>query len=266
VTSSRPSEVHTPVTIVVPCFNEETGLVHLHRNLSAARSFLGQKYRLHFILVDDGSTDNTWKFIGELFGNDRDVTVLRHAANRGIGAAILTGIREARTEIVCSIDSDCSYDPRELAKMIPLLIPGIDLVTASPYHPQGQVLNVSVWRLFLSKTASRLYRLVLKQKLYTYTSCFRVYRRCAILKLDMKRERFLAVAELIAKLDLHGSVVIECPSRLSSRVYGASKMKVVRSVFGHLQLLCELAIHGTWQAVRLRRTRLDSTTVVGLEG
>ena len=242
---------HQVVTIVVPCFNEESGLLHLQRNLSAVRACLEQ-YKVRYILVDDGSSDDTWRSMNELFGNQEDVTTIRHVTNLGIGAAILTGIREARTEIVCSIDSDCSYDPRQLADAIPMLVPGVDLVTASPYHPLGQVINVDGWRLFLSKTASRLYRHVLKQKLHTYTSCFRVYRRSVILDVVLKRQGFLAVAELIGKLDLRGSIVLESPAILTARVHGTSKMRIAQVLFGHVQLLCALLVERVWQAMSLR--------------
>jgi glycosyltransferase involved in cell wall biosynthesis len=243
------------VTIVVPCFNEEAGLLHLQRNLWAVRAQL-QEYWVHFVLVDDGSTDDTWGLMSELFVNEPDVTTIRHVSNRGIGAAILTGIREARTEIVCSSDSDCSYDPRQLANMIPMLLSDVDLVTASPYHPLGQVITVPGWRLFFSKTASRLYRLVLKQKLHTYTSCFRVYRRTSILKLELRQHGFLGVAELIGKLDLQDSTIVECPAKLTSRIHGVSKMKTARVLIGHIRLLAELAL------ARVRQTLLTSPPLI----
>ena len=69
--------------------------------------------------------------------------IVHHERNQGVTAAILTGMRQPSSEIVCSIDCDCTYDPRELRQMIPLLTEGVDLVTASPYHPQGSVKNVS---------------------------------------------------------------------------------------------------------------------------
>jgi hypothetical protein len=158
-----------------------------------------------------------------------------------VAAAILSGIRAAGTEIVCSIDCDCTYDPHGLAAMIPRLADGVDLVTASPYHPKGRVLNVPAWRLSLSRGASFLYRLVLRQKLYTYTSCFRVYRRSAVAELALREEGFLGVAEILARLDLQGSVIVEHPATLEVRLLGQSKMKVLRSVAGHLRLLAQLA-------------------------
>ncbi|MDX6709138.1 MAG: hypothetical protein QOH96_154 [Blastocatellia bacterium] len=62
--------------------------------------------------------------------------------SKAVAAAILTGVGNSNTEIVCSIDCNCTYDPHELGEMIPKLVPGVDLVTASPYHPLGQVRNV----------------------------------------------------------------------------------------------------------------------------
>ena len=62
--------------------------------------------------------------------------------------------------------------------MIAMLAPDVDLVTASPYHPEGRVLNLTAWRLILSEGLSIIYRLFHQHRLYTY-SCFRVYRRSA---------------------------------------------------------------------------------------
>ena len=194
----RPT-VRTDITIIVPCFNEELGLANLHARLLAVKQSLGQLYSVSTILVDDGSNDQTW----ELMQLTRDRSRLRFVAavteSLGLAAAILRGIRTAKTEVVCSIDSDCTYDPEELHKLLPLLTVDVDLVTGSPYHPLGEVRDVPQWRVVLSKTASSLYRRVLKHKLYTYTSCFRVYRRSAILNLDLRQNGFLGIAELLGK-------------------------------------------------------------------
>jgi hypothetical protein len=113
-------------------------------------------------------------------------------------------------------------------------------VTASPYHPEGKVLNVPGWRLALSKISSFLYRRVLRQKLYTYTSCFRVYRRSAVADLRLRYGGFLGVAELIGQMDLRGGKIIEYPTTLAVRMLGRSKMKVLRTILGHLRLMGRL--------------------------
>jgi hypothetical protein len=152
----------------------------------------------------------------------------------------MTGLKAAETEIVCSIDADCTYDPHELGAMIPLLSEDVSLVTASPYHPAGGVRNVPEWRLGLSKVASWLYRRTLRTKLYTYTSCFRVYRRSAFAEIDLRENGFLGVAEMLGKVDLRGERIVEHPAVLEVRLFGFSKMKTARTILGHFKLLSHL--------------------------
>jgi len=230
----------TPVSIVVPCFNEELALPYLGNTLTGVRERLAEQYDLQFVLVDDGSSDATWASMQRLFGQARDVKLVRHDVNRGVAAAILTGVRAADAEIVCSIDCDCTYDPLELERMIPMLGDDAAMVTASPYHPLGGVRNVPGWRLFLSRGASWLYRRTLRSKLATYTSCFRVYRKSAVAGLQVDEPGFLGVAEILGRVDLAGGTIVEFPAVLDSRILGRSKMKTVRTILGHLRLLAKL--------------------------
>lgn len=241
VDSVPPSGVRSEITLVVPLFNEESNVGYLFRTLSAFRRSLARTYRLHLILVDDRSTDNTWEKLNEVFGREPDTMVVRHERNRGVAAAILTGIRAATTDIVCSIDCDCSYDPSDLARMLPM-IEGADMVTASPYHPDGKVMNVPSWRLFLSRSLSSMYSALLRERFYTYTSCCRVYRREAVSNIELTNEGFLGVAETLIELKRRGGRVVECPATLESRLLGESKMKVARTIGRHLGMLARLGM------------------------
>jgi len=231
----------TLVSVVVPCYNEELILPYLANTLAGVEVALAARYEFRFVLVDDGSHDGTWAAMQRLFGDRPNFTMVRHPHNKGVAAGVMTGIQHATTEIVCSIDCDCTYDPRELAKMVPMLAPGVDVVTASPYHPNGRVLNVPGWRLFLSKGVTQLYRLVLHQKLCTYTACFRVYRRSAVIDIPLERTGFIGVTELLGRLDLAGSRIAEYPTTLEVRILGRSKMRILRTIIGHLVLLQRLA-------------------------
>ncbi len=232
----------TPVSIVIPCFNEELALLYLANTLRRLAQSLSELYEVRFIFVDDASTDGTWRVLHEVFGAESNCTLLQHTENGGVTRAIRTGIMHAETEIVCSMDCDCTYDPHELRHMLPLLGGEVAMVTASPYHPLGRVRNVPGWRLTLSRGSSFLYRRVLRQKLYTYTSCFRVYRRSVIADLEIKENGFLGVAEMLGRLDLQGSVIVEHPATLEVRLFGRSKMKTLRTIGGHLGLLTQLLI------------------------
>ncbi len=237
-----PASDRTPISIVVPCFNEELIVAHLRNTLDEVRERLGSAYDVTCLIVDDGSTDDTWTMLKRAFGDRAGYQLLRHDLNLGIAAAIMTGIRGAATEIVCSMDSDCSYDPLKLAELIPLLAPGVDLVTASPYHPAGGVKNVPAWRLKLSKGCAWLYRRTLRAQLHTYTSCLRVYRRSTIAAIPLVNNRYLGIAELVGRLDLAGKTVVEHPAILECRLHGRSKMKTVRTILGHLRLMARLTL------------------------
>lgn len=231
----------TPVSVVIPCYNESESLAYLKNTLQVVRRKL-EAYDLHFIFVDDGSKDGTGDMLEDMFEGVPGHEVVRHEVNKGVAAAIMTGIHAAEHEIVCSMDCDCTYDPLEFKAMIPKLGPQVAMVTASPYHPDGDVVNVPEWRLFLSRGASFLYKLVLQEDLSTYTSCFRVYRRSKVVEVDLEEGHFLGVAELLCKLALSGENIEEHPATLESRIFGQSKMKTFNTIKGHLGLLSKFAL------------------------
>jgi len=231
-----------PVTVVVPCCNEEPVLPNLARALERFRRQAEANWDVRFIFVDDGSTDGTWALLRLIFGDRRDCRILRQGRNRGVAAACLTGIQFARTEIVAVIDCDCTYAPEQLLDMLPLLGDDVACVTASPYHADGEVRNVARWRLMLSRGLSVLYRRVLTQKLATYTSCFRVYRRSAVLDIGPVDPGFTGIAQILARLDRRGRRIVETPAVLEARTLGQSKMRIVRAVLGHLRLLMAISV------------------------
>ena len=226
----------TPVSVVIPLYQEEPTISYLHRSLSELEARGRDRYAFDFILVDDGSSDGTFEALQRELKEKPNFHILKHPQNKGVAAAILTGLHAAKNEIVCSMDCDCSYDPALLLDMIPELHDA-DLVTASPYHPEGEVFNVPSWRLLLSKNLSRLYNLVLHAHLHTYTSCFRVYRKSKVAPLSPSHSDFLGIAEHLLLVIQKGGRVKEHPATLESRLLGVSKMKTIRTILGHLKLL-----------------------------
>ena len=252
------TKAQTPISIVIPCYNEEAALPYLANTLRSVEAKLSEKnYQTNLIFVDDQSKDATFAKLNELFGERENVRIIRHQTNQGVAAGIMTGLKNAETEIVCSMDCDCTYDPHELANMLPLLTDDVDLVTASPYHEKGGVRNVPEWRLFLSKGASFLYRRALSAKLSTYTSCFRVYRRASVVNLPIREKGFLGVAEMLGRLALRGGKIVEHPAILEVRLFGFSKMKTARTIFGHLKLLSQLSKSRLFGKSELIKTSLS---------
>ena len=91
-------------SIVLPAFNEQAVLPQTYvrcTGIAPALSAMGLDYEL--IFVNDGSTDRTWEILNEQFGPRPDALLVRHEFNRGVAAAISTGLDRAR-EIACSMD------------------------------------------------------------------------------------------------------------------------------------------------------------------
>jgi len=229
------------ISVVVPCHNEADSLDRLAVEMRWLKDAMAASYEMELIIVDDGSTDPTWLILQDRFQNWANVRLVRHSVNRGIAAAIQSGLMHATSEIVASLDADCTYEPLQLLSLLDAFHDGVDLVVASPYHPCGAVIGVPKWRLYLSRLASQLYGLVLQTRLHTYTSCFRVYRRSSVAHLPLTRPGFVGVAELVWQLDRRGGCIVECPAVLRTRTQGYSKMRTLRTAMGHLGLLLKAA-------------------------
>jgi len=110
-------EGKTFLSIVVPCYNEEQVLREFHgRMAAAAREVFGSRFEL--IMVDDGSTDGTWKLINELLAADRNVVAVKLARNHGHQLALTAGLSTVRGDLVLVIDSDLQDPPELLGPML----------------------------------------------------------------------------------------------------------------------------------------------------
>ena len=99
------------VTIIIPAYNEEEGITDVITHLKE----LDRNYEI--LVVDDGSTDNTYKLASET-----GVKVIRHPYNKGYGAALKTGIRNAATDIVLFMDADGQHKPRDIKELIQYIV------------------------------------------------------------------------------------------------------------------------------------------------
>lgn len=95
------------VSIVIPVYNEEKSILELVNRL---KKF---EYSNEIIVVDDGSTDNTYELI-----KDAGIKVIRHPYNKGYGAALKTGIRNSNSDIVLFMDADGQHKPEDVKTIL----------------------------------------------------------------------------------------------------------------------------------------------------
>jgi dolichol-phosphate mannosyltransferase len=226
------------ISVVAPLYNEKDSIPILAQTLSRLAARLIPEYELECVLVDDGSSDGTTDEAKKYFASFPRVVLVKHERNRGPGAAVRTGFGKATGDVICTIDSDCTFDPLKIPSMLKLLDDQrADIVTASPYHPDGGVENVPPWRLLLSRGASAIYRRLCTCKLYTYTSFMRAYRRRVIETVAFEGDGFAAFTEMLLRAGLQGYKIVEIPMVLKSRAVGTSKMKVMYTIRTHLALM-----------------------------
>ena len=223
-------------TLVIPCYNEIDGLPQLMRRLTAMQ-MNGEMAGWEVLFVNDGSKDGTREALN-IISEDHDwVRVIHHGKNRGLGAAVRTGFENTLSPVVCTMDSDCTFAPETLPKMLRMLNEGADIVTASPWHPESGQGSVHPVRKVLSQGASWVYRRLLRNDIHSFTPMHRAYRREVIKKVKFESNGFAAIAEIMVRAMFHGFRVKEMPMPVDRRQFGESKINIYQSVAAHLSLM-----------------------------
>jgi dolichol-phosphate mannosyltransferase len=224
------------ISIVIPALNEAEGVQQTAESLGNVLNYLRKTHTVEVIFVNDGSKDDTERLLKETFADDPQVRVVSHEVNRGLGAAIRTGFAHASGDVIITTDFDGTYAFNTIPQLLGrIIIDRVDIVTASPYHPNGNVEGVPRYRLLFSFGASLLYRLLVKWHVHTWTSLFRAYRRRVIENVAFESNDFLAGTELLVKALQAGYTVSEFPTTLRVRTFGQSSLKIARVTKAHLR-------------------------------
>lgn len=235
------------LSIIIPCCNEEDSVPELVTKFFPVVNQLRRDRSVEVVFVDDGSADATYAGLQKIIRDQSDMRIVRHPVNRGLGAAIRTGFASAQGDVIVTSDSDGTYRFEEIPALLALMKPGVDIVTASPYHRLGGIANVPTYRIILSRGSSFIYQILVDRHIATYTALFRAYRRDVARGVPFTSDGFLAGTELMVNAMLLGYTAVEYPAVLYSRAAGASKAKIMRIIRAHLRF--------QW-SVLLRRLKL----------
>src|SRR5256714_14249150 len=118
-------------SIVVPFFNEQENIPPLYMKLTEVLDGIGEPYELVF--VDDGSKDDSFKVLSEIYEHDRRVNLVRLRRNFGQTSALKAGFDFARGEVIISMDGDLQHDPEEIPRFLDKIEEGYDLVSGWRY-------------------------------------------------------------------------------------------------------------------------------------
>ena len=215
------------LSAVIPVWNEEESLAELHRELSEVAE--AEQYELEIVFVDDGSTDSSWDEIVRLAKSDPRVRGIRFRRNFGKAAALMAGFREARGEVVFTLDADLQDDPHEIPRFLEQLDSGLDVVSGwkkvrhDPWHKVGP-----------SRVFNALVGWMTGVKLHDHNCGFKCYRREILEEIQLYGEMHRFVPVLAAA---RGARVGEVVVAHRARQFGQSKYGVRRFVKGFLDLM-----------------------------
>jgi dolichol-phosphate mannosyltransferase len=204
------------VTVVIPAYNEGEAfggaLVTIADYFSRHRA---GGYHFSYLIVDDGSRDETYDAASRFASRRSDVRVVQHERNRGLGAALRTAVAAIDSDLAVVLDADLSYSPATAMELIELLErERADIALASPYAYGGSVRNVPLVRRVLSREANRLLSLATCGRYATLTCMVRAYRVEALRRLEFAGDGMDAVAEMLLSGLRKRMNVVELPAEL----------------------------------------------------
>lgn len=212
------------VTVVVPTYNEAESIASLIERVMD----LGEQYRI--LVVDDSSPDGTANIVrAQSERYPGRVELLSRPKKEGIGRAYVAGFRHAlqgNAQLIAQMDADLSHDPGDLARLIEK-IDEADLVLGSRYVAGGDTRGWPRHRRLISKVGGNYARLVLGVPIQDLTGGFKVYRRPALVALDIDTitsDGYVFQIETTYKTLLNGFRVVEVPIHFVDRVAGKSKL------------------------------------------
>ena len=189
------------LTIVIPAYNE-AATIHLILDKVLAVSLIGRLSK-EILVVDDHSSDGTYEAVNRYL-NDKgsdNIRVLRHPRNMGKGAAIHTGIAEAKGDFVIIQDADLEYDPEEYNLLLKPMLNGMaDVVYGSRFLGGNAHRILFFWHSIGNKFLTFLSNMFTNLNLTDMETCYKLFRREIIQSLTLREQRFGFEPEVTAKV------------------------------------------------------------------
>jgi len=216
------------LSIIIPVFNEEKTILRVLEKVGRLR-LPGTKKEI--IIVDDGSTDNSKKYIKKYIDISKDKSTIHveHVRNKGKGAAVISGIHHATGEYVTIQDADLEYDPAYfLSLMAPIEKGKADVVYGTRLKRLPHLFKEEKKGLFLlhylgNRTLSLITSILYGQWVTDMETCYKIFPRSAVVGMKLNARGFEFEPEITAKLLKKGYKIVELPISTIPRDYKDGK-------------------------------------------
>lgn len=211
------------ISVVVPLYNEEGNVKELHKQILAACQALGKSFEI--IFVDDGSKDGTVKDCEEL----SPLTLIKFRKNFGQTAAFDAGIKQAKGEIIITMDGDLQNDPKDIGLLLEKMNEGFDVVSGWRFERKDTFM-----KKFFSRTANILRKILIQDNIHDSGCSLKAYKKECFENVDLFGEmhRFMP-----AILQFDGYKVGEVKVNHRPRIHGQTKYNWKRAIKGFVDMI-----------------------------
>ena len=232
-----PQKEYRSLTVIMPVFNERSTVAEVVRRMRAVEL----PFPLQVIVVDDGSSDGSDKVLRAI--EDSTIRVLRHERNQGKGAAIRTGLVEARGDLLLIQDADLEYDPQDWPKLLrPILDGKARVVYGSRFT--GERKNMLPLHWFGNRLLSLVTNVLYSSTLSDMETCYKLFDAQVLEGISIASNRFDFEPEITAKVLRRGHRIYEVPISYAGREPDEGKKITWRDGFSAL-----------WALVKFRFTK-----------
>jgi glycosyltransferase involved in cell wall biosynthesis len=200
-------------SIVVPCHNEEESVTVLYARLKQVMEQVGDDFEL--VLVDDGSSDRTFKLMGEIAAVDSRVLVIKLRRNFGQTSALAAGFDHASGDFILAMDGDLQHDPNEIPYFLEKLEEGYDVVSGW----RKERVDSFFLRRIPSRCANWLMAKLSGVPIHDFGTTFKAYRREVIQNIPLYGEMHRFIPALAS---WYGASICEIPIGNGRREFGKS--------------------------------------------
>ena len=225
------------ISFVIPFHNEERNVRPMLDQVSTyARS---QKWEYEIIPVNDRSTDNTQKVLGEYAKKDKRIKPLerkhdREALGNTMGLSLKIGTNKASGDIVIWTMGDRSDDSTTYGHIVTKIIEGYDMVFGSRYMSGGSRGSLDAIKAFLSSNGTKLAQLFFGVPVHDITNAFRGFRKEVFQRIVIESNDFAISPEFAVKAHLAGFRLGEVPTIYTRRFEGASSFKIIKMSLAYI--------------------------------